>query len=219
MTGPPWCRRRCGAPSHKSQHAPLPWESGVVYGSLHCWRCPPAAQERGRPMHGDSSLTVSGPPNARSPPSAADVRAQLDILLASPDFDVPARARRFLSYVVEETLAGRADRIKAYSVGMEVFGRDQNFDAQNDPAVRIEAGRIRRALTHYYLAAGLSDPIIIDIPKGAYVPHFAWRTEQVTDRPAGARPPTDVPVAKSSIWSKRQVVSLGAGLALLAATL
>src|ERR687897_768251 len=156
MTGPPWCRRRCGAPFHKSQHAPLPWESGVVYGSLHCWRCPPAAQERGRPMHGDSSLTVSGPPNARSPPSAADVRAQLDILLASPDFDVPARARRFLSYVVEETLAGRGDRIKAYSVGMEVFGRDQNFDAQSDPAVRIEAGRIRRALAHYYLAAGLA---------------------------------------------------------------
>ena len=97
-------------------------------------------------MHGDSGLVVGGPPNAQSPPSAADVRAQLERLLASPDFDVPARARRFLSYVVEETLAGRADRIKAYTVGTQVFARTADFDAQNDPAVRIEAGRLRRAL-------------------------------------------------------------------------
>src|ERR687889_1938450 len=132
-------------------------------------------------MPGDSGLIVGGPPNAQSPPSAADVRAQLERLVASPDFDVPARARRFLSYIVEETLAGRAERIKAYAVGMEVFGRDKNFDAQSDPAVRIEAGRLRRALERYYLSSGLSDPVIITIPKGAYVPHFAWRTPQATE--------------------------------------
>ena len=86
----------------------------------------------------------------------------------------PAR-RRFLRYIVEETLAGRADRIKAYSVGTEVFERDPNFDAQSDPVVRIEAGRLRRALEHYYLVPGLSDPVIIDVPKGAYVPHFTLR--------------------------------------------
>ncbi|MPR06120.1 adenylate cyclase [Microvirga tunisiensis] len=167
-------------------------------------------------MHGDRGLTVGGPPNAQSPPSAADVRAQLDILLASPAFDVPARARRFLSYVVEETLAGRGDRIKAYAVGMEVFGRDKNFDAQNDPAVRIEAGRIRRALTHYYLAAGLSDPIIIDIPKGAYVPHFAWRTEPVTDGPAATGPPPETPAASLPPMPRKRIMWLGAGLAALA---
>jgi len=57
--------------------------------------------------------------------------------------------------------------------------------------VRIEAGRIRRALAHYYLVAGLPDPVIIDIPKGAYVPHFAWQTEQAGERPTATRPPTD----------------------------
>jgi TolB-like protein len=168
-------------------------------------------------MHGDSGLVVGGPPNAQSPPSAADVRAQLERLVASPDFDVPARARRFLSYVVEETLAGRGDRIKAYSVGMEVFGRDQNFDAQNDPAVRIEAGRIRRALAHYYLVAGLSDPVIIDIPKGAYVPHFAWRIEQVTDRPAATGSPPEGPAASLPPVPTKRIIWLGAGLAALAA--
>ena len=68
-------------------------------------------------MLGGSNHAVDGPPQALSQPSADDVRAQLERLLASPDLDVPARLRKFLRYIVEETLAGRADRIKAYSVG------------------------------------------------------------------------------------------------------
>lgn len=108
-------------------------------------------------------------------PAEVDIRAQLDRILTSPEFNVPERVRQFLSYVVEETLAGRAERIKAYSVAVEVFGRDPNFDIQNDPVVRIEAGRLRRALERYYLLAGNADPLLIEIPKGAYVPHFAWR--------------------------------------------
>lgn len=108
-------------------------------------------------------------------PGEADIRAQLDRILGSPEFNVPTRVRQFLSYVVEQTLAGHADRIKAYSVAVEVFGRDANFDIQNDPVVRIEAGRLRRALERYYLLAGSPDEVLIEIPKGGYVPHFGWR--------------------------------------------
>ncbi len=132
-------------------------------------------------MLGGGDGTVGASPQAQSPPAAEDVRAQLDILLASPDLDAPARARRFLRYVVEETLAGRADRIKAYAIGTEVFERSSDFDAQSDPVVRIEAGRLRRALERYYLSDGLSDSVVITIPKGAYVPHFTWRTPGGSD--------------------------------------
>ena len=138
-------------------------------------------------MLGGGDGTVGASPQAQSPPTAEDVRAQLEVLLASPDLDAPARARRFLRYVVEETLAGRADRIKAYAIGTEVFERSADFDAQSDPVVRIEAGRLRRALDRYYLSEGLSDPVVITIPKGAYVPHFAWRTPNVLNDDA-ARP-------------------------------
>jgi adenylate cyclase len=74
------------------------------------------------------------------------------------------RQARFLRYIVEETLAGRADRIKAYSVGTVVFERDASFDAQSDPVVRIEAGRLRRAegaqepRTYRSLQAGTRHP-------------------------------------------------------------
>jgi TolB-like protein/Tfp pilus assembly protein PilF len=107
---------------------------------------------------------------------AGDCRLQLDRILKSADFEATARERRFLSHVVEESLAGRGDRIKAYSIAVEVFGRDASFDPQTDPIVRIEAGHLRRSLERYYLTAGQSDAIVITIPKGAYVPTFALRS-------------------------------------------
>ncbi|MGX5806414.1 hypothetical protein ACWGS9_35555, partial [Bradyrhizobium sp. Arg314] len=81
-------------------------------------------------------------------------RAQLALILGSADFDATGREHRFLSYVVEEALSGRGDRIKAYTVAVEVFGRGQSFDPQTDPIVRIEAGHLRRALERYYLTSG-----------------------------------------------------------------
>ena len=110
-------------------------------------------------------------------------------MLESPDFMVPERARRFLSYIVEESLAGRADRIKAFSIATDVLGRGSSFDGSSDPVVRIEAGRVRRALEHYYLTAGADDPIIITIPKGGYVPTFTCVTPgQVAVRRKAASP-------------------------------
>src|SRR3954463_10905312 len=99
----------------------------------------------------------------------------LDALLrvvASREFVNSERKRRFLKFVVEETLAGRADRIKAYSIAVDVFDRDSSFNPIADPVVRIEAGRLRRCLEHYYLGEGAADWIRITIPKGGYVPHF-----------------------------------------------
>ncbi len=106
-------------------------------------------------------------------PAPGDVRAQVVRIISSPTFEASERNRRFLTYVVEETLAGNASRIKAYSVATVVFGRDGSFDPQLDPIVRIEASRLRRALEHYYLVAGMDDPVRIEILKGSYVPSFA----------------------------------------------
>jgi TolB-like protein len=105
-------------------------------------------------------------------------RAQVARIMQSADFDATVRERRFFQYVVDETLDGRAARIKAYSVATEVFERDSNFDPQNDPIVRIEAGRLRRALERYYLMSGASDALLITIPKGGYIPTFARRESQ-----------------------------------------
>lgn len=104
--------------------------------------------------------------------SEDSIRTQLDRILTSHDFDAPERVRRFLAFIVQETLADRADRIKAYTIAIEVFGRGADFDNMNDPVVRIEAGRLRRALERYYLLEGRSDPLVIEVAKGGYVPRF-----------------------------------------------
>lgn len=108
------------------------------------------------------------------------VEDALERIMASADFVESARNRNFLRYVVSETLAGRSGRIKAYSIGTTVFGRDDNFDPQQDAIVRIEAGRLRRALEHYYLTGGQADPLRIDLPRGSYVPKFVPMTPAPT---------------------------------------
>ena len=122
------------------------------------------------------------------------------------------REQSFLKYVVGETLDGRASRIKAYTIAVEVFGRSGSFDSQNDPIVRIEASHLRRSLERYYLTAGRSDPIVISIPKGGYVPIFARRQVGVPD-PA----PPVMPVAPASPSRDRRFFSIAAAAVVLAA--
>ena len=96
---------------------------------------------------------------------------------SQPEFGASDRKKRFLQYIVQEALAGHADRIKAYTIAVDIFGRDPSFDPASDPVVRIEAGRLRRCLEHYYLTKGSADEVQITIPKGGYVPQFTLRKE------------------------------------------
>lgn len=121
-------------------------------------------------------------------PTDAEAIAELQRIIDSPDFDASARNREFLRFSVNEWIAGRADRIKAYAIAVEVFNRDDTFDPQTDPIVRIEASRLRRSLERYYMLGGASSPLRIDIPKGSYVPVFSR-----PNAPAVAKP--DSPVA------------------------
>jgi TolB-like protein len=126
---------------------------------------------------------ASSPQNGSGLPHKA-IREELRRVLSHPEFLASPKRRDFLKYVVEETLAGRADRIKGYSIAMAVFGRGKDFDAGLDPIVRIEAGKLRRELERYYLVAGGEDPVRIDIRKGRYVPLFIEQPGPATGAPA-----------------------------------
>ena len=101
-----------------------------------------------------------------------DAIAELDRLLADPLLKLSERNRRFLRFTAEETLAGRADRIKAYTIAVDVFGRSEDFDPVADPIVRIEANRLRSALRTYYSGPGQQTPVRVVLPKGSYIPVF-----------------------------------------------
>src|SRR5437868_10736401 len=108
-------------------------------------------------------------------PEAADaVRAELDSILASPSFASPERLRRFLRYLVEKALLGKAGELKEYAIGLDVFDRDSGYDPRVDSTVRVHAGKVRDRLREYYLSAGKESPVRIEIPKGTFVPVFAF---------------------------------------------
>ena len=119
--------------------------------------------------------------------AAEEIRQQLQRILDSPEFHATQRQREFLQFVVAETIAGRSEEIKGYTIATRVFGRNEDFDQAMDPIVSIQAGQLRRALERYYLVAGSRDPIRIDIPKGTYVPTFRKQKGVETGTTASAK--------------------------------
>jgi adenylate cyclase len=151
----------------------------------------------------------------RDHPTKFDIMSQINKILISAEFQVSDRVKSFLSFIVQESVEGRGERIKAYNIAIEVLGRDSNFDLQNDPIVRIEAGRLRRALERYYLIAGRADPVLIEIPKGAYVPQFSWINRSCNTLPS---PHSSVPVSGQEshflLWAATALALAVAGTAL-----
>jgi len=108
-------------------------------------------------------------------PAPDEVRAQLERMMASDDFNRSPQLGAFLRFVVEAVLQGKSDRIKAYTIGVDVLRRDTKFDPQLDPIVRVEATRLRRTIDRYYAGLGADDAIRIDLPRGSYIPTFSRR--------------------------------------------
>ncbi len=100
-------------------------------------------------------------------PEAA-IREQLQRMLAHAPFERSPVLSAFLSYVVEHELAADAPLLKEYTLGLEVFNRPDDFDPRIDSIVRVQARRLREALTSYYQNAGRNDVLRLDMPKGQY---------------------------------------------------
>ena len=142
----------------------------------------------------------------------AEVRAELDRILASKGFANAGRVSKLLRYVVEKTLAGETDQLKEYSVGVEVFERDEKYDPRLDSIVRVEAGRLRTKLDEYYNGNGVHSPVRISLPRGGYSAVF----EPVTLPSAAV---VDATAAPRQRPRSRAVVPLAAALVIAVAAL
>jgi tetratricopeptide (TPR) repeat protein len=115
------------------------------------------------------------PPAGEDEPAIGEIRTALDKITGSEVFRNSPQLIAFLRFVVEAALRGEGERIKGYTIAVEALGRRADFDPQNDPIVRTEAGRLRRALERYYAGPGAADPVVIEIARGSYVPSFRSR--------------------------------------------
>lgn len=142
-------------------------------------------------------------------PTADDIRLQLDRLLASEGFANADRMSGFLRFVVERSLAGESDRVKEYTIGVEVFDRGEGYDPRVDSIVRVEARRLRAKLDEYYSREGQSDPVVIRMRPGSYVPLIELRPPASSSSTDGPKPTT----RQARQWWP---VGLGLGLAAVA---
>jgi serine/threonine-protein kinase len=125
------------------------------------------------------AVRSASPPSAQ--PTERAVQEQLSRVLASKTFAPVDRLKRFLSFIVGETLRGHSMELKEYVIGVQVFGKEASFDPRTDPIVRVQARRLRSRLVKYYRDEGQADEILIDLPKGGYAPAF----KRLDSAPAG----------------------------------
>lgn len=147
-------------------------------------------------------------------PPVTAIRAQLDKLLNSQALAGSDQLKRLLRVSVERTLDGQGDSTKEYTLGVEAFGRPDSYDPKIDPIVRVQARRLRTKLQEYYNHEGANDPIVIDIPKGGYIP--AFQTRAVSRRSAAWAPlAITVLVVLGLVWLIRPQASDPLSIAVL----
>jgi class 3 adenylate cyclase len=157
-------------------------------------------------------LSSADPERGQSTPQA--IVTHVARVLESGPFARAPRMRRFLRFLVDETLAGRAARLKEYTIGTAVFDKPDDFDPLTSAVVRVEAGRLRRLLSQYEQEFGRNDALRVQIPKGSYVPVFTAR-RAVVDSSITEPAPIEDRGGAAPLWpqERRLVTVLSCGLA------
>jgi hypothetical protein len=101
-----------------------------------------------------------------------DIHAQVDRLVQSKTFETSEVHRKLLQYLAEKTINGEADRLKEYTIGLEAFGKPPTYDPKHDSIVRLQVGRLRQKLSAYYHTEAPGDPVVVNLPKGAFKLNF-----------------------------------------------
>lgn len=112
-----------------------------------------------------------------------EIWRHLNRVLSSSLFRDAPRSQLLLKYLVAEALAGRAEGLKGYTIGVDVFNRGADFDPISDSIVRVQASRLRKLLSTYYSESGKDDPLMVSIPPGGYTPQFVQKTGNVAAPP------------------------------------
>jgi hypothetical protein len=130
--------------------------------------------------------SVAGSYDGLSEDEKSAIQEQLERLLSNPYFSHSRRFPSFLRYVVEKTLAGQEDALKERTLGIEIFGRQADYDTASDPIVRVTAAEIRKRIAQYYQEPGHDGEIRISLPAGSYVPQFHPHASESSAHTTGA---------------------------------
>jgi len=187
----------------------------------------------------ETTIDGGGPQGAPfSADLQASVKAELDNILKAPIFAQSNRCKRFLSYVVLQTLSGFAGDLKERTIGISVFDRTNDYDTGEDSIVRVTANEVRKRLGQYYAESAGVHPLQIELPRGSYVPEFRFQATRrgskiaeapevgavlaridsvASDAAAPEKQPATIPGAVFTTRRRRRLFYLGAIIVVLLA--
>lgn len=169
-----------------------------------------------------SSTAPTTAPESYSDEEKRAIEAQLELLLANPYFSHSRRFPSFLRYIVNATINGQADTLKERTLGIEIFGKDADYDTAIDPIVRVTAAEIRKRIAQYYQEPGHEQELRLSIPLGSYIPQFHFLSApEVTDAAPAAESgepgmATISPAQTRSAATKRWILAAVLGLGIIA---
>ncbi|MGH9604678.1 MAG: hypothetical protein ACRD3N_03150 [Terracidiphilus sp.] len=127
--------------------------------------------------------------------------ALLERLATSSQLRRAPRLREFLEYIAKRSLRDGCNHIHEHEIGVEVFGRPEAYDTSIDNIVRANATELRKRLEAYFGAEGAHEPVVLDIPRGSYVPVFKRRpaTPEAPEPAVSAPPAFDLPSSVAEV--------------------
>lgn len=159
-------------------------------------------------------MTITDPPTTSETgaPSADQCQQQVQRILKSASFRNAVTLQQLLQFLTARVFEGGADGLKEYTIGVEAFGRPQDFDPKTDTIVRVQIHRLRQKLTEYYEADGSRDPILVEIPKGHYLPSFETVRDSGTNIERDSSPELDTNSSGAKRFIGRNTENLGQGV-------
>jgi hypothetical protein len=133
-------------------------------------------------------------------------KVQIQRIVSSKAFKTSEVHRNLLNYLADKSLAGEAQNLKEYTVGLDVFGKPSSYDPRQESVVRMHVGRLRQKLAEYYRTDGVADPIVVDLPKGGFALTFLARP---APEPADGMPLAASPTPTRRGFSARELALAG----------
>jgi hypothetical protein len=118
--------------------------------------------------------SVTGSPAGFSEEEKSEIYLQMERLLANPYFSHSRRFPSFLRFIIDHTVSGQTDVLKERTLGIEIFGKNADYDNASEPIVRVTAAEIRKRIAQYYQDPGHENELRISLLPGSYIPQFHW---------------------------------------------
>src|SRR6185437_6134262 len=105
--------------------------------------------------------------------------ALVERIAASQHLKSSARLREFLFYIAECAIREAPEDATEQQIGVRIFHRTPGYNSSEDSIVRTHARLLRQKLASYFAEEGLQEKLVVEIPKGHYLPVFQTRDQEL----------------------------------------